>query len=73
MPICVERCLGTLPWDNNALRVAPVTAKVKTAITSSIFVSMGQERNSFASTECVNGNGVVTCKNQTPYVEIMEV
>ena len=53
--------------------VAPGTTKVRTCITSSIPVRLGQVRCPLISTQRVDVDEVVACKNRRPLVEVMEV
>ena len=57
----VRHCLGTSPWTNNDLGVAPGTTKVRTCMTSLIFAGMGQVKSPSASKEIVDVDGVAVC------------
>ena len=48
-------------------------SEVRICINSSILTQLGQMRSPSASTQKVDVNGVVDCKNQWTHVKIMEV
>ena len=64
MAIWVGRCLGTTLLNN---------IDMETSITSSILAWMGQVRSPSASMQTIDVDGVVSCYNQRPRVEVMEV
>ena len=65
------RCLKTTAYDNSDLRMAPKTAKVRTAITSLIFLSMGQVRIPPTSSPREDVDKVVACQHQRSCKEVM--